>query len=511
VRSDACQPFHARLLLFTLYVAAILTPLLLLHPVIDHLQGIIHRDVKPDNIGVHRSSQHLHLFDWGEAVTLDDVTSLPDKQLASSVGVAGTPLFMAPEALAYLTSPPGEARAHLRDTLTTKLDIWGMGTVLYFLLAGRDVFEDSCNFDLENIVDLATASTGIELPEGTHASCAARDFLRRCLEADLEQRASTKELMEHPWLRGAASFEELMAAQATAAALPSAAAAGACGSKQCSSGGKEGSHGVKQVLAVVADAGTSTDCSVDGTSRTSSSSSSSSSYGDHMASSSSSARHPLVEVDLVQRRQQQPGKDQQQQQQQQDKQQQDQGHKAQQQQEQQQPPAPDAKSQQRQQQDKNTPPASTSAAAAAAAAGHVSIRASNPAVAAAFAAATRGQPSHAACWQPRPLPAALAPAVGHGLPASAAAAHRSSFRHQVPLSHPLVGSATQARQRVQQAPAAAALQQQQQQQGTGMPLTAAALAQLNSRDGKPFDEAVCEVRLRPSPSAASLTQLNSIS
>lgn len=141
----------------------------------------------------------------------------------------------------------------------------------------------------------------------------------------------------------------------------------------------------------------------------------------------------------------------------------------------------------------------------------VSIRASNPQVAAAFAAATRGQPSHA-CWQPRPLPAGLAPVVGQALPASAAAAHRSALRHQVPTSHPLVGSAMQARQRSQQAPAAA-LQQQQQQQppplGGGVPLTAAALARLNSRDGKPFDEAVCEVRLRPSPSAASLTQLNS--
>jgi hypothetical protein len=45
----------------------------------------------------------VRLFDWGEAVTLSDIHGLPVRQLMKDVGMAGTPLFMAPEAMNYLT------------------------------------------------------------------------------------------------------------------------------------------------------------------------------------------------------------------------------------------------------------------------------------------------------------------------------------------------------------------------------------------------------------------------
>lgn len=130
------------------------------------------------------------------------------------------------QVLNYLTDrdreSPGEHA--LRRIITTKLDIWGIGAVLFFLLAGRDIFVADCEWELESLADIASASTGVELPEGVEASYAARDFLRCCLQRDPSRRASAKELSEHPWLFGAHSFADMAAAAEAAAAAAVAAA-----------------------------------------------------------------------------------------------------------------------------------------------------------------------------------------------------------------------------------------------------------------------------------------------
>lgn len=168
----------------------------------------------------------VQLFDWGEALSLGRINALSDRELAKQAGIAGTPLFMPPEVLNYLTDRdrecPGEHA--LRRILTTKLDIWGLGAVLFFLLAGRDIFVADSEWELESLADIASASTGVELPEGVEASYAARDFLRCCLQRDPSRRTSAKELSEHPWLFGAHSFADMAAAAEAAAAAAVAAA-----------------------------------------------------------------------------------------------------------------------------------------------------------------------------------------------------------------------------------------------------------------------------------------------
>lgn len=134
-----------------------------------HNKGIIHRDVKPDNIGVSRRGGLVQLFDWGEAVALSGLAGLSDREAARAVGVAGTPLFMAPEALLYLTDrdrDPDSGRHDARRLLTTKLDVWGLGAVLFFLLAGRDIFDGDVDaWELDGLADVASASGGVELPD----------------------------------------------------------------------------------------------------------------------------------------------------------------------------------------------------------------------------------------------------------------------------------------------------------------------------------------------------------
>lgn len=207
-----------------------------------HSRGIVHRDIKPDNLGV-QCDERLQLFDWGEAVCLAELAGMSDRELSRRVGVAGTPLFMPPESLNHLTRRPSEDGSGsgdgmegvpgLRSTLTPALDVWGLGTVVYFVLAGRDIFLGESAWELEELADVVNCSSGVALPEGVSASYAARDFLRRCLERCPARRASAGELLQHPWLRGAATYAEVEAARAADAAAAAAAARRAssrCGS-----------------------------------------------------------------------------------------------------------------------------------------------------------------------------------------------------------------------------------------------------------------------------------------
>ena len=94
-----------------------------------HDRGIVHRDIKPDNIIVERSSNGLHVkvLDFGIA-RLRDMTMTGD--LTQAGHVLGTPQYMSPEQC-------------LGEELDGRSDTYSMGVVLYELLSGKVPFNAS--------------------------------------------------------------------------------------------------------------------------------------------------------------------------------------------------------------------------------------------------------------------------------------------------------------------------------------------------------------------------------
>lgn len=89
-----------------------------------HQRGILHRDLKPSNILLDDQGQP-HVTDFGLAKLLTRESGFTFTQ-----SLLGSPNYMAPEQAAGKT-----------NELTTATDVYGLGAILYELLAGRPPFQ----------------------------------------------------------------------------------------------------------------------------------------------------------------------------------------------------------------------------------------------------------------------------------------------------------------------------------------------------------------------------------
>jgi serine/threonine-protein kinase len=137
-----------------------------------HTHGVVHRDIKPDNVLI--SGRHAVVTDFGVAKALSEATG---EASLTSVGVAlGTPSYMAPEQAA--ADPHVDHRA----------DIYALGAMAYEMLTGRPPFSGS--------PQMVLAAHVTQAPEPVTARRASvppalATLIMRCLEKKAADRYQT--------------------------------------------------------------------------------------------------------------------------------------------------------------------------------------------------------------------------------------------------------------------------------------------------------------------------------
>lgn len=151
-----------------------------------HEKGVVHRDVKPENIML-RPDGYVKVLDFGIAklterraatVTADDLGEAQTRmQVETSPGmVMGTPHYMSPE----------QARGKKVDERT---DTWSLGVVLYEMLTGRQPFAGETPSDVISVIlqrDPATLSTLL-----TNAPAELERIISKALDKSKDERYQT--------------------------------------------------------------------------------------------------------------------------------------------------------------------------------------------------------------------------------------------------------------------------------------------------------------------------------
>ncbi len=142
-----------------------------------HSRGIVHRDIKPENLFLVRRGDWglVKVLDFGISKTALVGPSSVDMASRETTSIMGSPFYMSPE--------------QLRSTKSVdhRSDVWSLGVVLFELLTGGTIFDETKEFT-ELVADI------LEAPH-RKLCCFRRDappeleaIVDRCLEKDRTKR-----------------------------------------------------------------------------------------------------------------------------------------------------------------------------------------------------------------------------------------------------------------------------------------------------------------------------------
>ena len=138
-----------------------------------HSKGIVHRDIKLENILLDLNNI-VKICDFGVGKLTQKGQKLMDQ--------CGTPVYMAPEIIkgdGYEGFP---------------VDVWSSGVALYIMLSGN------IPFNRDKTHDLQSAIMNLPYKKIDDISDNANDLLQNILEKNPNKRLTPDEILEHPWM-----------------------------------------------------------------------------------------------------------------------------------------------------------------------------------------------------------------------------------------------------------------------------------------------------------------------
>jgi serine/threonine protein kinase len=137
----------------------------------SHSRGVIHRDLKPDNVFIqeHDGRKQAKVLDFA-------ISKLDDDSDEERGTVVGTPLYMSPEAVRG-------------DDVGTATDVYSLGVLLFELLTGRRPFDAST---VEDLMRQKLDNAPVEIPKTVSKPHAI--LLNRMLSGDPRLRPAMAEV-----------------------------------------------------------------------------------------------------------------------------------------------------------------------------------------------------------------------------------------------------------------------------------------------------------------------------
>ena len=150
-------------------------------------EKIIHYDLKPHNILLNNGE--VKITDFGLSKIMDP--SKTNMELTSQ-GV-GTYWYQAPECFETGTSPP---------RISSKVDVWSAGVILYELLYGQKPFGHNMSQEKVLKEQVITKANTVNFPGKPNVSNECKELIRNCLNSSQDERWDVEQVFNSKYFQG---------------------------------------------------------------------------------------------------------------------------------------------------------------------------------------------------------------------------------------------------------------------------------------------------------------------
>eukprot|EP00759_Apiculatamorpha_spiralis_P015134 PhF_6_TR2184/c0_g1_i7/m.3601/K07359/CAMKK2; calcium/calmodulin-dependent protein kinase kinase 2 len=165
-----------------------------------HDKGVIHMDIKPENILVSKDGE-CKLADFGVCAVLGESFEINSRRDDLVYRIQGTPPYFAPEMLLAAKGGCGDTNDAAGGFHGKATDVWALGVTLYTLVYGclpfggstMGQYHDNVLQQSNNNMFATATGEAVPLPDSL------LDVMKRMLEKDSFRRVRVKDLVGHPF------------------------------------------------------------------------------------------------------------------------------------------------------------------------------------------------------------------------------------------------------------------------------------------------------------------------